>query len=250
MDILETDAYDRKQRRNTCCVQFFWLFPFFAFAAVYFYLWIPDSAPSLLAAGVKSAPVLSLAAVVLSYNGGRSLLGVAGGLVLSAGGDTCLIWPELFLHGMACFAVAHLLYSLSFFSSKYSSHSSSYGLYFLYILLWAVGGGVYVYLLPFLQKTPDPNTFVPAVGGYAFLIVLMATLAARTRHSLVLLGGLVFMVSDFTLALQTFKVIEHLDHGRHIVMCTYYMAQLLIAVGDIKATQAEAADEFRKWKRS
>ncbi|KAF4092996.1 hypothetical protein AMELA_G00027280 [Ameiurus melas] len=242
MDILETYAYDRRQRRNTSCILFLFLLPFFASAALYFYLWIPESAPSILAAGVKVAPVLSLIFVVLSYNGGRSLLGVAGGLVMSAGGDTCLIWPHLFLLGMVCFALAHLLYSLSFLTSRYSSHtSSSCGLYFLYLLLWGAGGGIYVYLLPFLQKSPDPEVYVPAVGGYAFLIVLMATLAARTRHPLVLLGGLVFMVSDFTLALQQFKVVEHMDHGRHIVMTTYYLAQMLIAIGDVEASMAEQA---------
>ncbi|KAM9457606.1 lysoplasmalogenase [Clarias gariepinus] len=251
MDILETDAYDRRQRRNTSCVLFLFLLPFFASTALFFYLWIPESAPSILAAGVKAAPVLSLVFVVMSYGGGRSLLGVAGGLVMSAGGDACLIWPHLFLQGMVCFALAHLLYSISFLTSRYSSRTfSSCGLYLVYLLLWGAGGGIYVYLLPFLQKSPEPDVFVPAVGGYALLIVLMATLAARTRRPLVVLGGLVFMVSDFTLALQHFKVVEHLDHGRHIVMVTYYLAQLLIAIGDVKALMEEQADELHKWKKS
>ncbi|TRY59806.1 hypothetical protein DNTS_035235 [Danionella cerebrum] len=99
MDILETSAYDRRQRRNTCCVLLLYLLPFLASSVIYFYLWIPDTAPSLLAAGIKAAPILSLVLLVLIYNGGRSLLGVAGGLLLSAGGDFCLIWPELFIHG-------------------------------------------------------------------------------------------------------------------------------------------------------
>lgn len=152
---------------------------------------------------------------------------------------------------MVCFALAHLLYSISFLTSRYSSRTfSSCGLYLVYLLLWGAGGGIYVYLLPFLQKSPEPDVFVPAVGGYALLIVLMATLAARTRRPLVVLGGLVFMVSDFTLALQHFKVVEHLDHGRHIVMVTYYLAQLLIAIGDVKALMEEQADELHKWKKS
>ncbi|KAL7850338.1 hypothetical protein SRHO_G00196870 [Serrasalmus rhombeus] len=152
---------------------------------------------------------------------------------------------------MGFFALAHLLYSFSFLSSRYSLHTySSFGIYILYLLLWGVTGGAYVYLLPFLQNSPDPGVFVPAVGGYTFLIVVMATLGARTRHMLVMLGGLVFLASDLTLALQHFKVIESLEHGRHIVMTTYYLAQLLIAVGDVKAKLEEEADELRKWKRS
>ncbi|CDQ91435.1 unnamed protein product [Oncorhynchus mykiss] len=103
MDILETAAYDRRQRRNTYCVLLLSLSPFFLAIAVYFYLWIPDSSPSIFAAAIKAAPVISLALLVLSYKGGRSLLGVAGGLIFSAGGDCCLIWPELFLHGNESF---------------------------------------------------------------------------------------------------------------------------------------------------
>lgn len=156
----------------------------------------------------------------------------------------------LCLLGTAFFAVAHLLYSLSFLTSHYSSQSSSScGLYVFYLLLWGAGGGIYFYLLPFLKKSPVPELFVPAVGGYLLLIVLMTTFAARTRRPLILLGGLVFMVSDFTLALQQFKVVEHLDYGRHIVMTTYYLAQLLIAIGDIKTMMGKQAEELLKFKR-
>lgn len=81
------------------CALLFSLLPFFLATAVYFYLWTPDSPASIMSAGVKSAPTLLLAAAVLSWNGGQSVLGVVGGLVFSAVGDICLVWPELFLHG-------------------------------------------------------------------------------------------------------------------------------------------------------
>ncbi|KAI4873618.1 hypothetical protein NFI96_016685 [Prochilodus magdalenae] len=238
MDIFDMDAYDLKHRRITSWALFVSLLPFFAFTAVYFYLWIPESEPSLLAAAVKAAPVLSLALMVLYYNGGWSLLGVAGGLLFSAGGDICLIWPNFFFLGMGSFAVAHVLYCISFLSSRYSSHSStSYTIYIIYAVLWGTAGGAFLYMLPSLQKSPESKVLVPVVGGYTFLLVLMATLGVRTRHLLVMLGGIVFMVSDLTLAMQQFKVIEHLEYGRQIVMVTYYLAQLLIAVGDVTANK-------------
>lgn len=81
------------------CALFFSLLPFFCSTALYFYLWTPDSPASIVSAGVKSAPILLLAAVVLSWNGGQSVLGVVGGLLFSAVGDCCLIWPEHFIHG-------------------------------------------------------------------------------------------------------------------------------------------------------
>lgn len=81
------------------CALLFSLLPFFLASGVYFYLWTPDFPASIMHAGVKSAPTLLLAAVVLRWNGGQSILGVVGGLVFSAVGDCCLVWPELFLHG-------------------------------------------------------------------------------------------------------------------------------------------------------
>ncbi|KAK2833629.1 hypothetical protein Q5P01_017518 [Channa striata] len=146
MDIFETDAYDRRQRRNTSCALLFSLLPFFLSTAVYFYLWTPDSPASITAAGVKSAPILLLAAVVLIWNGSQSVLGVVGGLIFSAVGDCCLIWPEHFLHGMGAFAAAHLLYSLTFLSGRYARHSSSSLTRLLYLFLIVLGGGVYIYL--------------------------------------------------------------------------------------------------------
>ncbi|XP_070836782.1 lysoplasmalogenase [Chaetodon trifascialis] len=247
MDILETDAYDRRQRRNTSCALLFSLLPFFLSTAVYFYLWTPDSSASITSAGVKSAPILLLAAVVLSWNGGQSVMGVVGGLVFSAVGDCCLVWPELFLHGMGAFAVAHLLYSLTFLSGRYAAYRSSSWTRLLYLILFMVGGSFYIYLYPFLRKAPNSDLLIPAVGVYIFLITLMGMLAIRTRRTATLLGSLSFMLSDMSLALQVFKVTAPMKHGQTVVMVTYYLAQLLIAVGDVKAV--EHKDDFAKWKR-
>ncbi|KAM8844011.1 lysoplasmalogenase [Spinachia spinachia] len=250
MDILETDAFDRRQRRNMSCALLLSLLPFFLSAALFFYLWTPDSSASIMSAGVKSAPILLLAAAVLSWNGGQSVLGVVGGLIFSAVGDCCLVWPELFLPGMGAFAVAHLLYSFAFLSSRYSSYSSSSSIWIrsIYLILFMFGGGFYIYIYPFLQKAPDSGTLLPAVGVYVVLIVLMGSLAIRTHNVATLLGSLAFMVSDLSLALQVFKVTAPMQHGNHVVMVTYYLAQLLIAVGDVNAVNNN--DDVAKWKRS
>jgi len=250
MDILETHAYDRRQRRNTSCILFLSLVPFFLATAVHFYLWHADSSPSVVNAGVKTAPIVLLALTVLSWSGAQSVLGVAGGLAFSAVGDWCLIWPELFLPGMAAFAVAHLLYSLTFLSTRYSTYpsSSSACSRLIYVILFVLGGGVYVYLYPYLQKLPDPGVLTPAVGVYICLLVLMSGLAFQTRRAATLLGAMSFMVSDLILALHTFKAMEQVEQRWSIVMVTYFLAQLLIAVGDIQAV--ENTDDLGKWKRS
>lgn len=248
MDILDTDAYDRRQRRNMSCALLLYLTPFFLATSVYFYLWTPEFVGSTMSAGVKSAPVLLLAVVVLSWTGAHSVLGVAGGLVFSAVGDFCLVWPDqMFIHGMGAFAVAHLLYSLTFLSSRYTSYSSSSWPRLLYPVLLLTGGAFYIYLYPFLQKAPNPDLLVPGVGVYVLLITLMGSLAIRTRRLTTILGSLVFMVSDLVLAVQVFKVAT-IENGSEVVMVTYYLAQLLIAVGDVKAVEEQ--DDFSKWKKA
>ncbi|XP_077411980.1 lysoplasmalogenase [Vanacampus margaritifer] len=247
MDILETDAYDRRQRRNTSCALLFSLTPFILASTAYFYMWTPDSQASIMLAAVKSAPTLLLAMAVLSWNGGQSVLGVAGGLVLSAVGDCYLVWTEFFLHGMAAFALAHLFYSLTFLSSRYEAHSSSSWNGLFYLILVVIAGGFYTYLFPFLRKDPNSELLTPAVGVYIVLITLMAILAIRTRRTFTLLGSLSFMVSDLALAVQQFKVTP-VQHGTTVVMVTYYLAQLLISVGDMMAVKPK--NDFAKWKRS
>lgn len=151
------------------------------------------------------------------------------------------------LSGMGAFAVAHLLYSLAFLASRYPTSSSSWSR-ILYLILLVVAGGFYAYLHPFLRKDPRADILVPAVGVYVALITLMGALAIRTRHTPTLLGSLSFMLSDMSLALQVFNVMPPIKQGHTVVMVTYYLAQLLIAVGDIKAT--ETREDFSKWKRS
>lgn len=149
---------------------------------------------------------------------------------------------------MGAFAVAHLLYSLTFLSGRYATYSSSSWTRLVYLLLVVTGGVFYVYLFPFLRRAPDSDLLTPGVGIYVILITVMGVLAIRTRRMVTLLGSLIFVVSDVCLALQVFKVLPPMQHGQLVVMVTYYLAQLLIAVGDIKAV--ENKDEFSKWKRS
>lgn len=151
---------------------------------------------------------------------------------------------------MVAFAVAHMLYAVTFMTGSYAerSSSSSSSMWFLYLILFICGGAFYFYLYSFIQKADDGDKLVPAVAVYVFLITLMASLAIRSRNVLTVLGSLSFVASDITLALLIFKVIAQTINGQYVVMTTYYLAQLLIALGDIKAS--ENKDDFSKWKRS
>ncbi|KAK7939730.1 hypothetical protein WMY93_003056 [Mugilogobius chulae] len=223
----------------------------------YFYHWTPESMGSTISAGIKSAPALLLAVVVLSWNGPASILGVAGGLIFSAVGDFCLVWPEkMFIHGeiilhyalgygCVCCGPPPLLIDLPLFALQLRLLlNMAPPLLPHHIPDWR---SLLCLLVPIPPKGSRLRLTGPRSGLYVLVITLMGSLAIRTRRLTSVLGSLVFIVSDMTLAVQVFKVAV-IEHGTVAVMVTYYLSQLLIAVGDVKAT--ESKDDFSKWKRA
>lgn len=87
-----------------------WLSPFFLSCAVYFLLWSPENQPSWVGALIKCLPILYLVVFLWTvYPSGSYSLLLQGALLCSAVGDSCLIWPEAFLHGERDCVVLFLL---------------------------------------------------------------------------------------------------------------------------------------------
>ena len=140
----------------------------------------------------------------------------------SLAGDTLLLWPSLFLPGLAAFVVAHGFYIAAF--------SRSVGLFpsrFAVILIGVFGAVALAYVWPGVGgglKGP--------VAFYMGVIALMASQAAgratvlRDRAACaVAAGGLIFMLSDLTIALTKFAAWPVGEW----TLPTYYLAQGLIA---------------------
>ncbi|KAL2762762.1 lysoplasmalogenase isoform 2, partial [Daubentonia madagascariensis] len=192
-----------------------WLSPFILTCCIYFLLWIPEDRPSWVSALVKCLPVLCLAAFLWAVPSGRVYTWLLqGALVCSAVGDACLIWPEAFLHGMAAFAVAHLLYSWAFGLSPLQP-----GLLLLIIL-------ASVPYLSLLLLYLEPGMVLPmAAYGLVLTIMLWRSLAQGGSAGG---GAVLFAFSDSVLAWDTF--VQPLPHARLLTMSTYYAAQLLITL--------------------
>ncbi|XP_067408536.1 LOW QUALITY PROTEIN: lysoplasmalogenase TMEM86B [Emydura macquarii macquarii] len=219
MDILETDAHYRRKMAADAKSRLLKLLPFLASCGLYFALGLPE--PSGPSAGVKSLPVLSLAFFLTAQARGDgawtpSARRVRWGLLCSSVGDICLVWPRLFLPGMAAFAAAHGCYIWALGLRPLRPL-----LLLLLALAWA---GAYVALWPCLQ-----GPYVPAVGFYGALLaaVVWRALARPPPRLAVATGSLLFLASDLLLAVNHFCT--SLPRAQLLVMATYYAAQGLLA---------------------
>ncbi|XP_030051271.1 lysoplasmalogenase TMEM86B [Microcaecilia unicolor] len=243
MDLLEPNGRRTKKTLATVRSHALRLLPFVLSSAAFFTLCPPPLEPGWFSALMKCLPILSLTFFVLIHGisqGGPSPYAwkILLGLLFSAAGDACLVWPDLFLHGMVLFGLAHLLYILAFGLRPFQIR--------LFLLLAVLGGSAYVFLLPYLQ-----GILVYAAGAYTVLIAAMVwralTGARRTPYGRSqarvssAAGALSFMVSDGILAVDKFCF--PLPHAQLLVMASYYLAQVLIAVS---VTQPSRIDEL--WK--
>ena len=180
-----------------------------------------------LAGTLKALPILALAAAVARSGAGAGYAGwLTGGLLASAVGDVCLVWPERFTWGLASFLLAHCLY-LTAFASGATTGGAGWP--------WLAGiAGAAIVLLARLW--PHLGRVRGAVLVYVTVIALMAWTAARRADApttpalsgmLALAGSLLFMASDAILALDRFA--RRIPAAHAAVMVTYYAAQTLIA---------------------
>ncbi|KAF5434714.1 putative membrane protein YhhN [Candidatus Methanophagaceae archaeon] len=158
------------------------------------------------------------------------------GLIFGLVGDVCLALPGLtaFRVGLVAFLAGHILYILAFaILTRRADWISPVN-----ILIIAISGCVYLWLLPNLGKMLVPVTFYIVV-----ISVMVAAAWAVFRNSrvrrlgawFILVGAVLFYVSDIFVAHQRF-VMEHF-YNRLIGLPLYYTAQFLLAfsVGLVKS---------------
>ncbi|XP_069686369.1 lysoplasmalogenase TMEM86A isoform X2 [Periplaneta americana] len=218
------------------------LVPFFKTVAIYFVLFIPVERPSLFAMLIKCLPIVSLIFFVLlhgmslgdEYTFSRRIL---TGLLFSCLGDALLVWPHYFMHGMAAFGVAQVMYTAAF---GFKPLNATLG-----AVLYLLCASAVVLLMPGLQKV-----LVAGVPLYSILLMTMVWRAmARVQFFEELwtwtklcscAGGILFAVSDALIGFHHFHI--PIPHSQALIMITYYAAQLGIALSvvDSKASYNKA----------
>jgi len=145
---------------------------------------------------------------------GMSMLGDGAGELPIIHGQTKMMYM------IAFFAVAHILYIISFirFYDKDSNNRIGY-------LVWLFGMAVFFNIRYYL---PD-GTLKTAVISYLVLITLMACMSAFQKRKMLVVyvfGAVMFMISDSALAFCRYVVSFP---GRDIlVMGSYFLAQLML----------------------
>lgn len=172
---------------------------------------------------IKAIPVLSLAVLALVNIPGRKgkLIGV--GLLFSGAGDIILQLDggKYFIYGLGAFLIAHLFYIAAFIRQPEISRAR------LPVPLVICVYGVIMGFILF----PHLGDMLIPVAVYLLIILGMGISAAlgTTNHSLVVVGALLFIISDSLIAINRFLVPVPLSG--FLIMTTYYMAQFLITYG-------------------
>lgn len=157
------------------------------------------------------------------------------GLLISSLGDILLLFKGYFLAGLAAFFLVHSLYLLGFNLPLPSGNIPIYALLILFTCLWA-------FFCDWFRKGiahhPAGKRLVVPVGAYSLLLCLMACSACATLFrsdwqpaaaSLVTSGALLFLYSDFLLAVDRFM--QPLPTARLWKRVAYQLGQLAIAAG-------------------
>ena len=199
---------------------FSWLIPTYAVVAI-LYLATP-STPFRGKAVVKATPILLLCLLIASSSS-PVMPWVVLALLFSAAGDVALEvdGERLFIVGLAFFLIAHLFYVVALMQN----------ITFLPIALVPLILIGLIALLLTRRLLPKLGSLHIPVTLYISIIVAMGVAAAL--HSpfnvLIVVGAIVFMLSDATIAVH--KFLQPVPRRDFVVMATYYAAQFLLVMG-------------------
>ncbi|MBU0973185.1 MAG: lysoplasmalogenase [Proteobacteria bacterium] len=198
---------------------------FFGFAAAY--ILTLHLRPYPLSYLVKSIPIFCLCIFAWRRIPGKKGKLLFLGFLLSGFGDIFLEFPSqgFFMTGMGFFTMAHLFYIAVFLGKPKlnAGRKLALGVIFLY----SISFGIFLF--------PTLGTMVLPIYLYLGVICVMGISACtgESNHPLVMAGAFLFIISDSIIAYTLFVSPVYLSS--FWVMTTYYLAQLLLALGAKKS---------------
>ena len=197
------------------------------------YIAFENESSQWLSAGLKGL-IMPLLIIIFIINFQNSLLSLLmlSGLVFSWAGDVILQFS--FLHGLACFLLAQVMYLFVFSLTPGKNLIFSNRLW-LIIPIALYGAGLILFMYD------DLGDMKLAVIVYALVILSMFASAINRllkvnsiSYWLVLTGAALFVISDSVLAVNKFSL--KWNGSDIVIMSTYVIAQYLIITGYIRQT--------------
>lgn len=174
---------------------------------------------------LKPLTTLLIIGIALTGSAGDYRGLVFGALLLSLGGDICLMYEGngWFIGGLASFLLAHMLFVVAF---VHGMHPFNVPLWSALFLLY--GLAFFGWLLPKTGKLMLP---VMVYGTALMSMAIAASLRWETLRTggslLALLGAALFVISDSTLAVRKFK--GPYPYAQAVILSTYWASIGLIA---------------------
>lgn len=160
------------------------------------------------------------------------------GVFLGWLGDVFLMGKGVpyFAAGLLAFLAGHLIYLYIFSKEVSLKRRTHYIMEKPFWILPFIGFWIYAIVLIAGQESMLPK---PPVYVYALVILLMSIMAINRWYAvskaswlIVLIGSLLFVISDFALALKIF--LGNYEYSSLLIMSTYAAAQGLIVYGCLK----------------
>lgn len=145
------------------------------------------------------------------------------GLLFCMFGDATLHW---FIIGLVFFLLGHICYVIAFLKIKIIAPSKIAMLLLLFygviMAAWIVG-----------NILRSGNALLTAsIIFYIAVILTMVWAALQTKRPTIIMGAILFLISDSILALNMF--VTSIDHPTLLIMSTYYIAQFLFTISVTK----------------
>ncbi len=189
-----------------------------------------------LNAAIKGLAVSSLAAIAFGLVRGRSRMLLSLALLFSSLGDIFLALRNgnYFVFGLLSFLVAHLFF-ITLWIRHWDTPLQTNGkqkllvvtlILFMLAMLWWI--------------LPIPGLSIPVAIYMCVLTTMVITAAlADFKSNWVVMGAILFLLSDSIIALSTFKNVVGGKLAGFLIWSTYYLAQYFIAFGFIGETKSK-----------
>lgn len=141
------------------------------------------------------------------------------GLFFCTLGDATLQW---FLVGLTFFLCGHIFYIIAFLSIKVIPPSK-----WAMLLLLTYGIVLAAWIIGNVFRSGNTILSV-AIIFYIAVILTMVWAALQTNISTILMGALLFLLSDSILALNMF--VTDIQYSTLLIMSTYYIAQFMFTI--------------------